>query len=101
MQDLEKMINRKDLKNFCERSRIKKLSLFGSALRDEIQPDSDVDLLVEFEKGGAPGLITFAGMEIELSKSIGRKVDMRTIREISPYFRDEVAKQAKTVYEKT
>src|SRR6266581_7433064 len=80
---------------FCRRHHIRKLSLFGSVLRDDFRPDSDVDVLVEFEPDHIPGLIRFAGMELELSKLLGgRKVDLNTPQFLSPYFRDEVLEEA-------
>ncbi len=86
------------LTDFCRKNHIKKLSLFGSALRGELKPDSDLDLLVEFEENHIPGLITFAGMEIELTEMTGRKVDLRTPEDLSRYFRDEVVKKAEVQY---
>ncbi len=83
---------------FCRRNHIRKLSLFGSVLRSDFGPDSDVDVLAEFEPGHVPGFITLAGMEIELGEIIGRKVDMNTPNCLSPYFRDEVIKKAETEY---
>jgi len=85
---------------FCERNAIRKLSFFGSILRDDFRPDSDVDVLVEFERGHTPGLITLAGMEIELSGILGRKVDMRTAEDLSRYFRDDVVNSALVQYER-
>ena len=80
---------------FCKRNRIRKLSLFGSALRDDFRPDSDIDLLVEFQSGAAPSLLDLARMERELSAILGgRKVDLRTFKELSRYFRDEVLSTA-------
>ena len=80
---------------FCRRHHIRKLSLFGSVLRDDFRPDSDVDVLVEFEPEHIPGLIRFAGMELELSQLLGgRKVDLNTPQFLSPYFRDEVLEEA-------
>ena len=80
---------------FCKRNRIRKLSLFGSALRDDFRPDSDIDLLVEFQSGAAPSLLDLARMERELSAALGgRKVDLRTPAELSRYFRDEVLSTA-------
>jgi predicted nucleotidyltransferase len=74
---------------FCRRHHIRKLSLFGSVLRNDFRPDSDVDVLVEFEEGKSPGLIRLAGMELELSEMLGgRSVDMNTPRCLSGYFRD-------------
>ncbi len=86
------------LAEFCRKNHIIKLSLFGSALRGELGPDSDLDLLVEFEEDHTPGLITFAGMEIELTEMIGRKVDLRTPHELSRYFRGEVVRTAEVQY---
>ena len=84
---------------FCRRNRIRRLAFFGSVLRDDFGPGSDVDVLVEFEPGAVVGLIGFAGMENELSELIGRKVDLNTAGFLSPYFRDEVLKEAEAVYE--
>ncbi|MFM8879960.1 MAG: nucleotidyltransferase family protein [Verrucomicrobiota bacterium] len=83
---------------FCRRKHITKLSLFGSILRDDFGPESDVDFLVEFEPGMTPGLIDIAGMEIELSELIGRKADLRTAQDLSRYFRDKVVKDAHLQY---
>ena len=63
---------------FCRANGIRKLSIFGSALRSDFGPDSDIDVLVEFEPGRAPGLFRMAGMEVELTRMFGRKVDLRT-----------------------
>jgi len=71
---------------FCRRNRIRRLALFGSVLRDDFTPNSDVDVLVEFEPEARVGLIGFAGMENELSRLIGRKVDLNTPGFLSPYF---------------
>ena len=84
---------------FCRRHHICKLSLFGSVLRDDFRPDSDVDVLVEFEPKHIPGLIRFAGMELERSQLLGgRKVDLNTPQFLSPYFRDEVLEEAEVQY---
>ncbi|GEM_PF-137148 len=85
---------------FCKRHHIRKLSLFGSVLRDDFRPDSDVDILVEFEPGHTPGL-AFFGMQDELSQILGRKVDLHTPGFLSRYFRARVLAEAKTQYEKT
>lgn len=86
---------------FCRRNRIRRLALFGSSLRDDFRPDSDVDVLVEFEPGARVGLITLAGMEIELSRLLGRKVEMNTPKSLSKYFRDEVLREAEVQYVQT
>jgi hypothetical protein len=84
---------------FCKRNRIRRLSLFGSALTDDFRPDSDVDLLVEFRTGATPSLLDLARMERELSAILGgRKVDLRTPKELSRYFRDEVLSTASVQY---
>lgn len=92
-------ISREELAAFCRRNHIRKLAFFGSVLRDDFTPDSDVDVLVEFEPGARIGLIGLAGIENELSRLIGRKVDMNTAGCLSPYFRDEVLHDAEVAYE--
>lgn len=84
---------------FCRRHHIRKLAVFGSVLHGDARPDSDVDVLVEFEPGHVPGLIRLAGMELELSALLGgRKVDLNTPLCLSPYFRAEVLAEAEPVY---
>jgi predicted nucleotidyltransferase len=90
----------KTIAEFCRRNRIRRLSVFGSALRDDFGPDSDVDILVEFEPGTRVGL-RFFGMEQELSEIIGRKVDLNTPGFLSPYFRKDVLSEAESVYDAT
>jgi predicted nucleotidyltransferase len=89
---------KKKIKEFCRKHYIRKLSLFGSALRDDFNPESDLDILVEFDPNHIPGLIKLAGMEIELTEILGRKVDMRTAQDLSRYFREEVCNSAKVQY---
>jgi predicted nucleotidyltransferase len=86
------------IKDFCRRHHIRKLSVFGSYLREDFGPESDIDFLVEFDPEHIPGLLDVAGMEIELSERLGRKVDLRTAQDLSRYFRDEVVAQAKEQY---
>jgi len=86
------------IKEFCKRHHIRKLSLFGSALRDDFSPESDLDILVEFDPAHIPGFIRLAGMEIELTEILGRKADMRTAQDLSRYFRDEVLNSSKVQY---
>src|SRR6266852_1106567 len=81
-----------------KRNRIRKLALFGSVLTDRFRPESDVDVLVEFEEGARVGYIAMAGMEIELGERLGRKVDLRTPAELSRYFRDQVVESAEVQY---
>jgi len=83
--------------DFCRRHAIRKLALFGSVLRDDFRPDSDVDVLVEFEAGHVPGLAFFA-MQEELSKLLQREVEMHTPAFLSPYFRREVERMADVRY---
>ncbi len=85
--------------DFCHRHHIRRLALFGSVLRDDFRPDSDVDVLVEFAPGERVGLIRLAGMERELSNLVQRKVDLRTPADLSRYFRDEVLAHAEVQYE--
>jgi predicted nucleotidyltransferase len=89
---------KKKIEEFCRKHYIRKLSLFGSALRDDFNPESDLDILVEFDPAHIPGLIKLAGMEIELTEMLGRKVDMRTAQDLSRYFREEVLNSAKVQY---
>jgi predicted nucleotidyltransferase len=92
-------IDRAVLAEFCQRHHIRRLSLFGSVLKGTARPDSDIDLLVEFEPGRAPGLLELAGMEIELSQYLGgRRVDLRTPEDLSRYFRDDVLRTAEVQY---
>ena len=91
-------IPREGLAEFCRRNRIRRLALFGSALRDDFRPDSDVDVLVEFEPGARVGL-AFITMQDELSELLGRKVDLNTPACLSPYFRKEVLNEAEVLYD--
>jgi predicted nucleotidyltransferase len=83
--------------DFCRRHHIRKLAVFGSALREDFRPDSDVDVLVEFDPGHTPGL-AFFGMEQELSELLRRKVDLNTPKFLSPYFRNKVLAEAEVQY---
>lgn len=83
---------------FCKMHHIRKLSIFGSALRNDFTSASDLDVLVEFDPLHSPGLIRLAGMEIELSEIIGRKVDLRTAQDLSRHFRQEVVESAELQY---
>lgn len=82
---------------FCRRHGIRRLALFGSVLRDDFTPQSDVDVLVEFEPGRTPGL-AFFGMQDELSLILGRRVDLNTPAFVSRHFRDEVLREARELY---
>ena len=91
-------IPRDKLAVFCRRNHVRKLALFGSVLRDDFGPESDVDVLVEFEPGARVGLVKMAGLEIELSALLDRRVDLRTAPELSRHFRDEVVRGAEVLY---
>jgi predicted nucleotidyltransferase len=82
---------------FCRQRHIRRLAIFGSALRDDFTPESDVDVLIEFEPGKTPGLAFFT-VQDELSKMLGQSVDLNTPQCLSKYFRDEVLKEAKDLY---
>ena len=84
--------------NFCRRHHIRRLALFGSVLRDDFGPDSDVDVLVEFEPEHVPGLAFFS-MERELGEILGRRVDLNTPGFLSPYFRDAVIGSAEVLFD--
>ena len=86
------------LTEFCRKNHIKKLSFFGSVLRDDFGPQSDVDILVEFQPDHVPGLLNLAGMEEELSDLLKRKADIRTVEDLSPYFRQNVINSAEVGY---
>lgn len=91
-------IPKEKIAEFCKKWNVRKLSLFGSVLRDDFGPESDVDVLVVFEVGHVPGLITLSGMELELGELLGRKADLRTPEDLSGYFREEVVRSAVTQY---
>ena len=96
---LEQKISKDKLAEFCRKNHIRKLSVFGSAVRGDLQPDSDIDLLVEFEQDLTPGLFSIIRMEMELAEMLGRKVDLRTPEDLSQYFRDEVLQNAELQYQ--
>lgn len=85
---------------FCRRHRIRRLALFGSVLRGELRPDSDIDVLVEFDPDHIPGLAFFA-MQDELSQILGRDVDLNTLQFLSPYFRQQIQDDAAVIYDQT
>ncbi len=89
---------KEEIAEFCRRNRIRRIALFGSVLRDDFGPESDIDVLVEFEAGQTPGL-AFFGMEEDLSQLLGRKVDLNTPGFLSPYFRQEVLDHLEVLYD--
>lgn len=91
-------LSKERIAEYCRAHGIRRLAVFGSALRDDFRPDSDIDLLVEFEPDRVPGLLGIARMERELSALLGRKVDLRTPQDLSPYFRQRVMEEAEVQY---
>jgi predicted nucleotidyltransferase len=91
-------IDRDRLADFCRRHHIRRLALFGSVLRDDFRPDSDVDVLVEFEPGQPVGFIRLAGIERQLSALLGRTADLRTAADLSHYFRQQVLDTAEVQF---
>ena len=96
-------ISKEQLAAYCRTHGVKRFAIFGSALREDFGPDSDIDVLVEFEPGRAPGLLGVAGMESELSRLFGgRKVELieRTAVEASRNYirREEILRSAETIY---
>jgi predicted nucleotidyltransferase len=85
------------LPEFCRRHKIRRLALFGSVIRDDFRPESDVDVLVEFETGVRVGL-SFFEIERELSEMVGRKVDLNTPGFLSKYFRNQILSEAEDQY---
>lgn len=97
MAGLALQIDRERLEELCRRHGIRRLGLFGSALCDDFGPESDVDLLVEFEPGARVGL-RFVAIQEELSELLGRKVDLNTLGFLSPHFRGRVLSSAVPLY---
>jgi predicted nucleotidyltransferase len=86
------------IREFCRRNGIRKLSMFGSVLRDDFNPESDIDILIEFKDGATPGLFSLMRMQDELTEILGRAVDLRTPNDLSRYFRDDVVDNAVIQY---
>ena len=87
-----------EIAGFCKQHHIRRLALFGSALREDFRSDSDIDVVVEFEPECTPGLAFFA-IEAELAQILGRPVDLNTPQFISPEFRDQVIQEAQVIYD--
>ena len=84
---------------FCKRNGIRRFAFFGSVLRPDFGPESDVDVLVDFDPESVPGLLGIARMERELSGYLaGRKVDIRTREDLSRYFRQRVVDESEVLY---
>ncbi|MBE3038008.1 MAG: nucleotidyltransferase family protein [Chloroflexi bacterium] len=92
------LLSPSQIKDFCQQHPISKLSFFGSMVRDDYGPESDIDILVEFEPGHTPGL-DFFSIEMELAKLLGRKVDLQTAKILSPEIRQTVLAEAVVAYE--
>ena len=91
-------VDKKSIARFCQKNQIRRLALFGSVLREGFHPESDIDVLVDFEPAHVPGLFGIARMERELSAIFGRKVDLRTAEDLSRYFRQDVLREAEVQY---
>jgi len=89
----------RELAEFCRKNHVRRLSIFGSALRPDFNPASDIDILAEFEPGQTPGFLKLAEIEAELSALLrGRRVDLRTPQDLSPYFREQAVREAEVQY---
>ena len=94
-------ITKEQIADFCKKNQIRKFAFYGSVLRDDFGPESDIDVLVELEPNHTIGLFEIAGMEIELSELMGgKKVDLRTPQDLSKYFRDKVIAEAAVQYKR-
>ena len=92
-------IREEQIATFCRQHKIRKLSLFGSVLRDDFGPESDIDVLVEFSPDAKIGLFELYDLEMELSSIFGgRKIEINTPRSLSKYFRERVMDEAKVQY---
>ena len=98
VMDLQAILSSQQLKNFCQKYHIRQLSLFGSVVREDFNPQSDIDVLVEFETDHAPGFDFFL-MEAELSQLLGRKVDLQTLNFLSSEIRQSVLLEAVNAYD--
>jgi predicted nucleotidyltransferase len=97
MAGMQIKVPRKQLAEFCRKNHIRRMAFFGSVLREDFRPDSDIDVLVEFEPDHVPGFAFFT-MQEELTRILGRQVDLCTPKFLSPYFRDQVIQEAKVAY---
>lgn len=100
MNHVRREVSKDRIADFCRRHHIRRLSFFGSVLREDFRPDSDIDVLVEFDPEHVPGLAFFA-MERELSEILGRKVDLNTPAFLDPHFREEALGTAELQYEQS
>lgn len=93
-----RLLDKQALREFCLANQVQRLALFGSVLHGAAGPESDVDLLIEFEPGARVGLIRLAGLELELSRLLQARIDLRTARDLSERFRPEVLAEAEVLY---
>ena len=100
LEQLALDIPQEEIAAFCRRHHIRRLALFGSVLRGDLGPDSDIDVLVEFDPNHIPGLAFFA-MQRELSQILGRDVDLNTPQFLSPYFRQQVQDEAAVIFDQS
>ena len=100
LEQLALDIPQEEIAAFCRRHHIRRLALFGSVLRGDLGPDSDIDVLVEFDPDHIPGLAFFA-MQRELSQILGREVDLNTPQFLSPYFRQQVQDEAAVIFDQS
>lgn len=96
--DTKTLLSDKNIKDFCSKNHIKQLAFFGSVLREDFSPHSDIDILVEFEEDCIPGF-DFFRMEVELTQLFGRKVDLQTVQFLSPEIRPQVLSEAVIAYD--
>ena len=97
---MELLIPEEKVRDFCLRNHISSLALFGSVLREDFSPNSDIDILVDFEAEHTPGFLGLAAMEEKLSGILGgRKIDLRTPADLSRHFRNQVTKEARVIYD--
>jgi hypothetical protein len=99
MEKIKLNIPHKEIADFCKANRIRRLALFGSVLREDFGPSSDVDVLVEFDADARVGMIRLAALEIELSEILGRKVDLNTPGFLSKYYRERILSEAEVQYD--
>ncbi|NJN32033.1 MAG: nucleotidyltransferase family protein [Synechococcales cyanobacterium RM1_1_8] len=97
LDELPIEIPQDDIAALCQRNHIRELALFGSVLRSDFRPESDVDILVEFEPGHTPGF-AFIDIQDALTALLKRTVDLNTLKDLSRYFREEVREEARTIY---
>ena len=99
MKEIKLNIPHKEIAEFCKANRIRRLALFGSVLREDFSPSSDVDVLVEFHPDARVGMIRLSALEMELSRILGRKVDLNTPGFLSKHYRERILSEAVVQYD--